>query len=266
MKYSNYAAIKVEYIEPNIMLLTLNRNNRYNALSHIMLDELNDLYVNLKNDMETRVVILHGGDAKGFCAGMDVSEGLIEEEKTAIGFLAYQTRMGEIQLHMHQCPQPIIAAIHGVAAGAGFSFAMSSDIRVITKDSRFSAFYMNVGIGGADMCSSYKLPRLIGSGRAYEMLLTGDFISAEEAMNLGFASRCVENKEDLLPTALTIARTIASKDPLAVRLTKDALNINIDAAGFENALAVENRNQTIMVMNNLTKDPNPIGKHLLEKR
>jgi len=266
MDYSKYEAIKAEYIEPNILLLTLNRNDRYNALSHVMLDELNDFYQRLKDDRETRVVILYGGGAKGFCAGMDVAEGLTEEEKDAYGFLAYQTRMGEIQLHMHQAPQPIIAAIHGAAAGAGFSFAMSSDIRVITRDSKFSAFYMNVGIGGADMCSSYKLPRLIGTGRAYEMLLTGDFINADEAMNLGFASRCVEAKADLIPEALKIARKIASKNPLAVRLTKEALNVNVDAAGFENALAVENRNQTIMVLNNMRISDNPIGKHLIAER
>jgi len=266
MDYSKYQTIKAEYLEPNILLVTLNRNNRYNALNHAMLDELNDFYQSLKNDRETRVVILYGGDAKGFCAGMDVAEGLTEEEKEAYGFYAYQTRMGEIQLHMHQAPQPIIAAIHGAAAGAGFSFAMSSDIRIITEDAKFSAFYMNVGIGGADMCSSYKLPRLIGTGRAYEILLTGDFFSAEEAMNLGFASRCVKTKADLIPEALKIARKIASKNPLAVRLTKEALNINVDAAGFENALAVENRNQTIMVLNNLKYTDNPIGKHLIEER
>lgn len=266
MDYSNYETIKAEYIEPNILLLTLNRNDRYNALSHVMEQELNDFYVRLKDDRETRVVILYGGDAKGFCAGLDAAEGLTEDEKEAYAFLAYQVRLAEIQLHMHQAPQAIIAAVHGAAAGAGFSFAMSSDIRVITKDARFSAFYMNVGIGGADMCSSYKLPRLIGTGRAYEMLLTGDFINAEEAMNLGFASRCVETKEDLIPEALKIARKIASKNPLAVRLTKEALNINVDAAGFENALAVENRNQTIMVLNNLKYTDIPIGKHLIEER
>jgi enoyl-CoA hydratase/carnithine racemase len=90
-------------------------------------------------------------------------------------------------------------------------------------------------------------------------------MSAEEAMNLGFASRCVE-REELLPTALDLARAIASKDPLAVRLTKEAINVNVDAAGFENALAVENRNQTIMCLHNLSKSPNPIGSHLIEKR
>jgi len=93
MDYSKYQTIKAEYLEPNILLVTLNRNNRYNALNHAMLDELNDFYQSLKNDRETRVVILYGGDAKGFCAGMDVAEGLTEEEKEAYGFYAYQTRI-----------------------------------------------------------------------------------------------------------------------------------------------------------------------------
>jgi enoyl-CoA hydratase/carnithine racemase len=265
MDYPKYETILTEMIEPNIMLVTLNRPNAYNALSHQMCDDLTDLWVRLKVDLDTRVVILKGAGEKGFCAGLDMKEGLTEFELTAPGFLEYQIRLGELELKMQQIPQPIIAAIHGSATGAGFSFAMSSDIRVISKDARFAAFYINVGLGGADMCSSYKLPRLIGTGRAYEYLLTGNFMSAEEAMNLGFASRCVE-REELLPTALELARAIASKDPLAVRLTKEAININVDAAGFENALAVENRNQTIMCLHNLSKSPNPIGSHLIEKR
>ena len=270
LNYPKYETLLIDMVEPNIMKVTLNRPNAYNALSHTLVDEMTDLCAKLKEDFyNVRVVLLYGGDeSKGFCAGLDVKEGLTEYEKTAPGFYAYQIKLGEMELKMTQTPQPWIAMIDNVSAGGGFSLAMASDIRVCTKTARFSCFYANVGIGGADMCSSYQLPRLIGTGRAYEMLLTGNFINAEEAWNLGLVSRVVDARADLYPVAIELARTIAAKDPLAVRLTKEAMRINVDASGFENALHVENRNQTLMICHNMNKDANldPIGKHWIEER
>ena len=104
------------------------------------------------------------------------------------------------------------------------------------------------------MGSSYFLPRLLGSARTYDMLLTGRFMDAQEAMSLGFASYCVE-REELMNTALQIASNIASKDPLAIRLTKKAINFNIDCEGLEAALNMENRNQLIMLQYNMAKVP-----------
>jgi enoyl-CoA hydratase/carnithine racemase len=257
-------------VEPNIMKVTLNRPNAYNALSHKLVDEMTDLCAKLKEDFyNVRVVLLYGGDeAKGFCAGLDVKEGLTDYEKTAPGFFAYQIKLGEMELRMTQTPQPWIAMIDNVSAGGGFSLAMASDIRLCTKTARFSCFYANVGIGGCDMCSSYQLPRLIGTGRAYEMMLTGNFINAEEAWNLGLVTKVVDDRAALNPAAMELARTIAAKDPLAVRLTKEAMRCNVDASGFENALHVENRNQTLMICHNMDKDPtlDPIGKHWIEER
>ena len=149
-----------------------------------------------------------------------------------------------------------------------FSLAMCSDIRVCTKTARFSCFYANVGIGGCDMSSSYFLPRLIGTGRAYEMMLTGNFINADEAWNLGLVSKVVDERKDLVPAGLELARVIAAKDPMAVRLTKEAMRANVDASGFDNALQVENRNQTLMIAHNVNKDASqdPIGKYWIEDR
>ena len=268
--YPAYETLLTEMVEPNIMKVTLNRPQAYNALSHQLVDEMTDLCGRLKEDFyNVRVVLLYGGDeAKGFCAGLDVKQGLTEYEKTAPGFYAYQIKLGEMELKMTQTPQPWIAMIDNVSAGGGFSLAMASDIRVCTKTARFSCFYANVGIGGCDMCSSYQLPRLIGTGRAYEMMLTGNFINAEEAWNLGLVSRVVDTRPDLYPVAIELARVIAAKDPLAVRLTKEAMRCNVDASGFENALHVENRNQTLMICHNMDKDPtkDPIGKHWIENR
>jgi len=113
---------------------------------------------------------------------------------------------------------------------------------------------INIGLGGADMACSYFLPRLIGAGRAYEFMLTGNFMTAEEAVQLGFASRLVE-KDRLLETALDLARTMNSKNPMGLRLTKEAVNMNLDAGGLEQALNMEDRNQALLVARALlTKD------------
>lgn len=252
MSYFAYNTLKVELLESDIMLVNLNRPDKLNAVNQEMLNELTDLWSKLKHDLKTRVVILKGAGEKGFCGGVDVTEGLTDELMHVTGFYEYQSQLANLQLAMRNIPQPIICLIHGAAAGAGFSFAMASDIRIISPDARFSAFYINVGLGGADMGSSYFLPRLIGAGRAYEFLLTGRFMSSEEAINLGLASRLVE-REKLLDTALEIAGQIVAKDPIAIRLTKEAINKNLDCGSLEAALRMEDRNQVLMVMHNLDK-------------
>jgi enoyl-CoA hydratase/carnithine racemase len=161
---------------------------------------------------------------------------------------------------MRQAPQPVISAVHGAAAGLGFSFALASDIRVITPDARFSAAYINIGLGGADMACSYFLPRLIGAGRAYEFMLTGNFMSADEAISLGLASR-VADRDHLLETALELAGILSNKNPMGLRLTKEAININLDAGGLEQALSLEDRNQTLLVLRGLLEKGEKASKY-----
>ena len=162
---------------------------------------------------------------------------------------------------MRRAPQPIISAVHGAAAGAGFSFVLASDVRIIAKDARFSAAYINIGVGGADMSSSYFLPRLIGAGRAYEFLLTGNYMSSEEAMELGFASRLVE-RDEMIDSAIELARTMNSKNPMGLYLTKEAINMNIDAGGLEQALKMEDRNQTLLVYRNMLKEKEGVRSNI----
>lgn len=259
MSYGDYQTIKTEMVD-NILIVSLNRPDRLNAVSYTMMGELEDLWTKLRHDRKTRVVILRGEGEKGFCGGMDMKDGPPADAVDAGANFIYewQSRMGRLQLLMRQMPQPVICTVHGAAAGAGFSFAMASDIRIITPDSRFSAFYINVGLGGADMSASYFLPRLIGSGRAYEFLLTGRFMTADEAMNLGFASRMVP-KEELMDNAMELARIICSKDFLAIRLTKEAINVNLDVGGLDNALKMEDRNQALMIMHNMAAGRNAYG-------
>jgi len=237
-------------VENHIGYLTLNRWDKYNSFDQQMIDEFEQFWEDRRYNDSVRVIILDGGEARGFCAGLDIESlgpKLFEADPTT----AYngQARMSRILLAMRQAPQPIICCIHGSAAGIGFSLAMASDIRIMAEKARCNAAYINIGLGGADMASSYFLPRLIGSGRANEFLLTGNWMSAEEAMQLGFASRLVP-KENMMETAEELAKIMVGKTPLGLRMTKEAINVNMDCAGMEAALQMENRNQ-MMVMYSL---------------
>jgi len=230
-----------------IGLLTLNRPQKVNALNRAMIEEIEDLLSRLYLDRDIRVIIMTGAGEKGFCSGLDMTETaaqMIEETPELIYF--YQSRVSLLFYKLRRIPQPIIAAVHGAAAGAGFSFAMAADVRVITPEARFNAAYINIGLGGADLCSSFFLPKLIGTGRAYEFLLTGDFMSATEAKELGFVSRVVE-KDKLMETAYEIANKMVSKSPAGLWMTKEAINMNLDGASLEQALHLENRNQAFMI-------------------
>ncbi len=243
-----YKTIQCDIPEKGIMRLSLNRPESYNAVNQLMVEELEDFWKARLYDLETAVIVLKGNGDKGFCAGLDMKETMETTPKMpAEEFYRFQSRLARINLHMRRAPQPIIAAIHGAASGQGFSFALSSDIRVITPDARFNAAYVNIGLGGADMACSYLLPRMIGAGRAYEFMYTGKFMTAEEAMNLGLVSRIVE-RDRLIETAMEFAKIMITKNHMGLRLTKEAINMNIDAGGMELALNIEDRNQTLLAM------------------
>ena len=234
--------------EGRIGLLTFSRPEQYNAIDRTMMLELETFWRERQWDDSVGVIVLDGGAAKGFCAGLDMKT--FGPEIFAMAPAAMydgQRRLARLLLAMRRVPQPIVCAVHGAAAGLGFSFAMASDVRVVSEDARFSAAYINIGLGGADMASSYFLPRLIGAGRAAEFLLTGSWMSAADAGSLGFASRVVP-RERLLPTALELARTMASKNPLGLRMTKEALSVSLDAGGLEACLEMEDRNQTMLML------------------
>lgn len=232
--------------ENRICTVTLNRPDKYNSFDLNMVEEFEAFLQARRYDENTGVIIINGGDAKGFCAGLDTETYAPEIFKMSpVKAYDAQARMSRLFLLMRQIPQPIISCIHGAAAGIGFSMAMASDVRILAEDARFSAAYINIGLGGADMASSYFLPRLIGAGRAYEYLLTGNWMDAETAMNLGFASRVV-SREKMLQEAASLAGTMVSKNPMGLRMTKEAINSNLDCAGLEAALHMEDRNQMMV--------------------
>ena len=233
-------------VNDGIGRLTLNRKETYNAFDVSMMEAFETFIADRRHDLETRVIVLDGGDAKGFCAGLDTKNFLGEIFNMApLEAYRAQVRLSRLFLGLRQIPQPIISCIHGAAAGIGFSLAMASDLRLITEDARFSAAYINIGLGGADMASSYFLPRLIGAGRAYEFLLTGNWMDAKTAMDLGMVSRILP-REELIPGAMELAATMVAKHPMGLRMTKEAINVNLDCNGLEAALNLEDRNQMMI--------------------
>lgn len=252
MSYKNYEVLKTELLENGVLKVALNRPETVNSVNRKMIEELINLWTSLYHDMAVRCVVLSGEGEKGFCSGFDVADIFQPDRLKAPIMYDYAYNFGELEMTMRKAPQPIICAVHGPAIGAGFSFALASDIRVASTDARFSTYFIRIGLGGADMGCSYFLPRLIGAGRAYEYMLTGKFISSEDAMNLGLISRRVE-REKLMETAMELANDIAAKDPLAVKLTKEAINTAIDAPDLQSAIHMENRNQVLLMMHNLQK-------------
>lgn len=249
----NYKTIMFEILEPGIGCLTLNRPEVYNAVNYLMMEELETFWQKRLYDSDTVLIILKGAGEKGFCAGLDMKETAKNAPNmNTADFYAFQARLARINLAMRRAPQPIICAVHGAAAGQGFSFVLASDIRIISPDARFCAAYINIGLGGADMSCSYFLPRMIGAGRAYEFMYTGEFMSAEEALNLGLISRITE-RENLMTTAIEYAHKLMNKNHLGLKLTKEAINMNIDAGGLEQALYMEDRNQTLLAVGQYIK-------------
>ena len=232
--------------EGQVAWLTLNRPHALNALNSTMANELRHFFEGLRLDADTRVVVMRGA-GRAFCSGLDLRE---QGESGPAGFfnaskgVAAQRHVSEIPLLMRRAPQPIIAAIHGHACGGGFSISLAADVRIAGESARMNAAYIRIGLTGTDMGSSYFLPRLVGMSVASELLLTGRFIDAKRALAVGLVSEVVPDSE-LENAARKLADDMLFTSPLGLRLTKEGLNVNIDAAGLEAAMAVEDRNQLL---------------------
>lgn len=244
-----------------VEIATLNRPERRNALNEELVDGLNAYFGGLADRPEVRVVILRGA-GRGFCAGLDIQEDRSSDETPVLRTLRTQTRIGNIYRKMRVCPQPIIALGHGAACGGGLSLLLASDVRYATPDFRANAAYIRIGLGGCDMASSYFLPRLVGASLAAEMILTGRFIDAERALRAGLVSEIID-EEMLLERGLALADEMLSTSPHGLRLSKQALNLNIDAQSLDAAMAIEDRQQVIL---SATEDHREALTAFLEKR
>lgn len=247
-----------------IEIVTLNRPDRLNAMSSDLIAALDDYFRGLQDRLEVRVVILRGA-GRAFCAGLDLDPYAWprgEDVGSVQSSWKTQRAIATVMQLMRQCPQPIIALGHGAACGGGFSLLLSSDVRIAAPSLKMNAAYIKIGLGGCDMGSSYFLPRLVGASVAAEFILTGKFMHAERALQCGLVSAVVEENE-LLQAGLDMASDMLSTAPMGLRLSKDALNRNIDAPGFEAAIALEDRQQVMLTQ---TADFEEAKRAFLEKR
>jgi enoyl-CoA hydratase/carnithine racemase len=257
-----YATLSVDN-RGAIEILTLNRPAALNALSPEMAGEIGDYFSALSARFDVRVVLLRG-EGPHFSAGADLDSLAFASDGPgrAQRQMAMQKTYSGIIRAMRACPQPIIALLHGAACGGGFSLALASDVRFAAADARMNAAYIRIGLGGCDMGAGYLLPRLVGLSNASEFLLTGRFIDAERALRMGLISEIVPEGR-LLGTGLALADDMLRTAPMGLRMTKEALNAEIDAPSLEAALAIEDRQQVILIE---TADHNEAVRAFREKR
>jgi len=223
--------------------LTLNRPERLNAINVAMVTELRDYFGGLSEDDSVRIVVMRG-EGRSFCAGLDIKEaGDTEGPQGPFGGgMGFQGYLAEVYLRMRRCPQPIVSLVHGAACGGGFSFVMASDIRIAGASARMNAAYIKLGLSACDMGCSYFLPRLVGTSVASELMLTGRFIEADRALATGLVSQVVPD-EELAAAAAPYIEEMLATSKMGLRMTKEGLNLSIDAPSLEAAMAIENRNQ-----------------------
>jgi enoyl-CoA hydratase/carnithine racemase len=227
---------------------TLNRPERKNPLTFESYAELRDLFRSLVHAADCKAVVITGAGGN-FCSGGDVHE-IIEPltRKDMPGLLEFTRMTGDLVKAMRACPQPIVAAVDGVCAGAGAILAMASDMRLGTPRTKTAFLFVRVGLAGCDMGACAILPRLIGQGRASELLFTGRAMTAEEGERWGFFNRLCE-PDQVLAEATALARTLASGPAFAHGITKTQLNAEWDMS-LEQAIEAEAQAQAICMQTN----------------
>ena len=235
-------------VRDRVATLTLNRPERKNPLTFDSYAEPRDLFRALKAAEDCRAVVLTGAGGD-FCSGGDVHEIIGPLTRMNMPELLAFTRMtGDLVKAMRGCPQPVIAAVDGVCAGAGAILAMASDLRLGTGRAKTAFLFTRVGLAGCDMGACAILPRIIGHGRAAELLYTGRSMSAEEAERWGFFNRLVE-PDALLDEAQALARSLAEGPSFAHAMTKTQLDAEWDM-GLDQAIEAEAQAQAICMQTN----------------
>jgi enoyl-CoA hydratase/carnithine racemase len=247
---ANYSARHFKYkFQSGVACITLDRPERKNPLTFDSYAELRELFRAMAQATDIKAVVLTGS-GENFCSGGDVHEIIGPLTKLDMtGLLAFTRMTGDLVKAMRGCPQPIIAAIDGVCAGAGAILAMASDLRLGTARSKTAFLFTRVGLAGCDMGACSILPRLIGQGRAAELLYTGRSMAGDEAERWGFLNRLCA-PEELLPAAMALGAELAAGPTFAHGMTKKMLHQEWNM-GLDEAIEAEAQAQAICMA---TKD------------
>jgi len=228
-----------------VATVTLDRPDKLNALTFEAYADLRDLLAELPQRGDVRVLVVRGS-GRAFCSGGDVNEIIGATLSMSPDQLLVFTRMtGEVIRGMRECPVPIIAAVHGMAAGAGAVIALAADFRVCTPAARFAFLFTKVGLSGADMGAAYLLPRLVGLGHATRLLMLGDTVHADEALRIGLVSSLVE-ADEFEEAVSGLASRLASGPAQAYAQTKALLTREQDMS-LSAAVELEAMTQALLM-------------------
>jgi enoyl-CoA hydratase/carnithine racemase len=234
--------ITVERPRAGAVVVTLDRPQTLNALTDTAFDELAAVTDAVAADDTARVLVLTGR-GRGFCSGLDLGLADALPRMSPAEMLSNQERWARAVTSLCRLPKPVIAAVNGVAAGAGLALALAADVRLAAPEARFNAAFVRIGLSAGDVGVSWLLPRIVGLGHAAEIMFTGRLIDAPEAERIGLVNRIARG--DVLDAALDIADEMTANSPFGLRLSKQVLMTNVDAPSLDAALELENRNQTL---------------------
>jgi len=257
--------VLVDQVRPGIMKITLNRPERLNAMNAGLVGDLHAALDQVAADRSCRVIVLTGS-GRGFCAGLDLHEGATPTGGEGLGRvqagMRVQQSIASLIPHLRAVPQPVISAVNGAASGGGLALALGCDVRVAARSARFNVAFVRIGLSGCDIGVSWLLPRLVGASRAFELLLTGRLIDADEAHRIGLVVRVVPDGE-VVDAALETAELIAGNSPWGVRMTKEVMWSQLEISSLQAGIDLENRTQ---VLSSFTGDMQEAMAAFLEKR
>src|SRR6516164_4172793 len=239
-----YETLILEQLSTGVVVVTLNRPERFNAMTNTMFGELEAMALALNEEDDCRVVILTGA-GKAFCAGYDLADADELAGLGALGMLDQQERAARALLSVRSMRVPVIAAVNGPAAGGGLSLALAADIRLAAPEAKFNAAFVRIGLSAVDLGASWLLTRLIGPAHASEICFTGRMVAADEALTIGLVNR-VSEPDRLLGDVLALAASIVANSPGGVQLSKRALQANLEISSYAAALELENRGQALL--------------------
>jgi enoyl-CoA hydratase len=255
------------------VVVTLNNPDAFNALAPNMTNDLVEALRAAAADRSCRSIILTGAGQNAFCAGIDVKSVAAKDalaaadsderlDPVAQGFENLHHHLSSMIRTIHTLPIPVISAVNGHAIGVGFALAAASDLRVAGNNAKFADGFIRRGISGCELGLSYFLPKLVGASLAFDWMLTGRRVEADEASRSGFIGQVVD-PADTVDTALALGCSIAELAPMAVSMTKEVMWSNLHAASLDQALALEGRTQA---MTRTTADAAEARLSFLEKR
>lgn len=230
-----------------VVTIRLNRPDRLNAIDFPLVGQLHDALDEVAGRDDVKVVVLTGA-GRAFCAGMDLRDHgpipEVGEHRHRHAGVSGQAYLANLTQHIRDSPQIYLAAVNGPAHGGGLALAAACDLRLASTTASFASAFIKTGLTGTDVGVTYLLPRLLGAAAAFDMIITGRTVDADEALRLGLVSRVVP-PGDLLDEALDTAAQVASYTTFGLRRTKEVLWHNLEAPSLASAIAMENRNQEL---------------------